>query len=194
MQVKSTLQSTTTSIVLTPREQRFKQPWVPDRAPRPLLPQRQAPGPPPQRAAERSWALLPPKPNSHPVPQFQPAAKPPSAALPLKQPALSVVPSSLSTAETRISSSLALSDAKRKRKLHSTSGVTPTPSPSIGHYIATPGRLNVVTRRASLQAKWSAIIQAAGAAPVTLVNEFNDEEIPALDINTFRYLESEYML
>ena len=50
-----------------------------------------------------------------------------------------------------------------------------------------------VSRRDSLQARWSAAVQAAGAATVTIVNDLNDEEIPVLNMRTFRYLESDYI-
>ena len=47
--------------------------------------------------------------------------------------------------------------------------------------------------RDTLQSQWSFLARAAGAAPVTIVNEVNNEDIPALDPKTFKYLESEYI-
>ena len=44
-----------------------------------------------------------------------------------------------------------------------------------------------------LQAKWSAAAQAAGAAPLTIVNDLNGEETPVLNAKTFRYLETDYI-
>jgi hypothetical protein len=47
--------------------------------------------------------------------------------------------------------------------------------------------------RDALQAKWATEIQATGAAPVTIVNEVNAEDIPVLNPKTFKYLESDYI-
>ena len=47
--------------------------------------------------------------------------------------------------------------------------------------------------RDTLQSQWSFLARVAGAAPVTIVNEVDNEDIPALDPKTFKYLESEYI-
>jgi hypothetical protein len=49
------------------------------------------------------------------------------------------------------------------------------------------------SRRDTLRAQLSAAVQAAGAASVEIVNDFNDDEIPLLDLETFKYLESDYI-
>ncbi|KAF8585563.1 SET domain-containing protein [Ramaria rubella] len=52
---------------------------------------------------------------------------------------------------------------------------------------------SIMNAREFLQKKWSAATQAAGAASVIFVNDFDDEALPALDVAKFVYLESEYI-
>lgn len=48
-----------------------------------------------------------------------------------------------------------------------------------------------MTDRTILQDKWNHVIQKAGAAPVTIVNEVDDELIPpSVDVDTFVYIET----
>jgi hypothetical protein len=48
-----------------------------------------------------------------------------------------------------------------------------------------------ITERTILQDKWDRAIEQAGAAPLTIVNEVDEELVPSsVDLKTFEYLES----